>query len=390
LTVGRATDRIGDVTAPTTPGASPETGRPGLRAARAARGWSQTGAARELAALGRDRGAPTASSASLKSQLSRWENGHATPDPPYRALLAELYGTDEAALGLSAPEAGTGSAGSPLPAALAEARAIDEPALELLTEQLRLAARLDRRLGPAGAADVLAALVERLTAVLDHTLVTIRRRAVATLLAEAAALAGELALDRGRTDEAWELHGRSRAAALEAGHEELAERAIAGRAAVLREAGLVEEALELLEGRTSAWAALARGEALAAAGRTGPARSAFDEAAAPHAGSVPEIDLAAVSLQIDVDLVHRRRSRALAPLGDLDALDALRTTTADAAAPVRERLAATTGLAVGLARAGHEREADERTRQALLLGLRIGADAVRTRLRSAQPPEAAR
>ncbi|HEV7472055.1 MAG TPA: hypothetical protein VGO23_20050 [Pseudonocardia sp.] len=378
------------MTAPATPEASPETGRPGLRAARAARRWSQTVAARELAALGRERAAPTASAVSLKTQLSRWENGHATPDPPYRALLAELYGTDEAALGLAVPEAGPGPVASPLPAALAEARAIDDAAVELLAEQLRLVARLDHRLGPAGAADVLTALVERLAAVLDHTLVTSRRRAIATLLAEAAALAGELALDRGRPDEAWGLHGRSRAAALEAGHEELAERAVVGRAAVLWETGLVEEALELLEGRTSRWATLARGEAHAAAGRTGPARSAFDEAVAPPAGSRPEIDVAAVSLPIDMDLVHRRRSRALAPLGDLDAMDALRCTAEDPAAPVRERLAATTGLALGLAHAGHQREAGERTRQALLLGLRIGADAVRDRLRSARPPEEAR
>jgi hypothetical protein len=71
-------------------------------------------------------------------------------------------------------------------------------------------------------------------------------------------------------------------------------------------------------------------------------------------------------------------------------MDALRCTAEDPAAPVRERLAATTGLALGLAHAGHQREAGERTRQALLLGLRIGADAVRDRLRSARPPEEAR
>ncbi len=63
-----------------------------LRTARAARGWSQTEAARELAALARSRGMPVAAAASLKTLLSRWENGHSLPEPQYRTLLADLYG----------------------------------------------------------------------------------------------------------------------------------------------------------------------------------------------------------------------------------------------------------------------------------------------------------
>ncbi|HSU09017.1 MAG TPA: helix-turn-helix transcriptional regulator, partial [Pseudonocardia sp.] len=67
-------------------------GRPtSLRAARAARGWSQSEAARALAELASTRGVAVASAASLKTQLSRWENGHATPETPYRNLLGELY-----------------------------------------------------------------------------------------------------------------------------------------------------------------------------------------------------------------------------------------------------------------------------------------------------------
>lgn len=70
-----------------------------LREARRDRGWSQTAAVqrlRELAAKGR---IDVASPASLKTQLSRWENG-TVPEEPYRTLLAQLYGRDVAELGI--------------------------------------------------------------------------------------------------------------------------------------------------------------------------------------------------------------------------------------------------------------------------------------------------
>src|SRR6185437_6852137 len=70
---------------------TPVTSRSALRTARAARGWSQAEAARELVALAGARGVPVATPSSLKTQLSRWENGHALPDAPYRALLGALY-----------------------------------------------------------------------------------------------------------------------------------------------------------------------------------------------------------------------------------------------------------------------------------------------------------
>ena len=70
-----------------------------LREARRDKGWSQTAAVtrlRELAEAGR---VDVASAASLKTQLSRWENG-TVPEEPYRTLLAELYERDMADLGI--------------------------------------------------------------------------------------------------------------------------------------------------------------------------------------------------------------------------------------------------------------------------------------------------
>jgi transcriptional regulator with XRE-family HTH domain len=70
-----------------------------LRDARRDRGWSQTAAVARLRELAEQGQVDVASAASLKTQLSRWENG-TVPDEPYRTLLAELYDRDLGELGI--------------------------------------------------------------------------------------------------------------------------------------------------------------------------------------------------------------------------------------------------------------------------------------------------
>lgn len=236
LTVGRGTDRIGPVD-----GTDAATGqRDLLRAARRDRGWSQGAAARELAALAA-RGTGTAATAgSLKTQLSRWENGHATPAPEHRALLAELYGRTEAELGLTPPATGPGTDGpggtDRLRAAVGAAAALDDEAIGLLTAQVRATAALDHRLGTAAAHGALAAQVEQLRRLLDHCLHPEHARALATLLAEAALLAGDQERDRDAADRAWAAH----AVAADAGRR--AERADLVATARERQVRLLHEA----------------------------------------------------------------------------------------------------------------------------------------------------
>jgi transcriptional regulator with XRE-family HTH domain len=69
-----------------------------LQAARHAKGWSQSRAVWELMQLAKRKKINVASDRSLKTQLSRWENGHITPDF-YRPLLCELYNSTPAELG---------------------------------------------------------------------------------------------------------------------------------------------------------------------------------------------------------------------------------------------------------------------------------------------------
>lgn len=71
-----------------------------LQDARHARGWSQARAVWELMRLAERKGIKVASAASLKTQLSRWENGHIAPDY-YRTLICNLYESTPGDLGLS-------------------------------------------------------------------------------------------------------------------------------------------------------------------------------------------------------------------------------------------------------------------------------------------------
>jgi hypothetical protein len=74
-----------------------------LQASRHARDWSQARAVWELMRLADRKGVKVASAASLKTELSRWENGHITPDY-YQPLLCELYKSTPSELGFGVQE----------------------------------------------------------------------------------------------------------------------------------------------------------------------------------------------------------------------------------------------------------------------------------------------
>ncbi|WP_214369666.1 helix-turn-helix domain-containing protein [Pseudonocardia sp. H11422] len=363
-----------------------------LRAARREKGWSQAEAARELAVLGRARGAPTAAPTSLKTQLSRWENGHALPEPPYRVLLAELYGRDDLPFEPARLMRADGDAGRAdrLRALLSEADAVDDASLVLLREQLAATRRLDERLGAAGTADTVHAQVEQLDRLLVHTTAARRRRAVAAMLAEAALLAGWQAIDRDRPDEAWAQHDHARAAAREAGEPDLLAQSHAGLAAVLVELGRTAAAAELLDTArdepATAWTAAALGAARAAAGDLAGSRRAFDAAErAVHTPGSAAPDVVRPGFALDYDGVHRRRCAALATQGDTEAITQLDEVVAGGAGPVRERAALQAELAIALATHGGTADAAKHARSARLLAERIGSSRVRSRLDRAAP-----
>ncbi len=76
----------------TTPNASgPRQGRPRLRRARTARGWSQPVAAREIYLRGLDLGFRERDLGVNVMQISRWERGEVDPGPIYTTIICDLY-----------------------------------------------------------------------------------------------------------------------------------------------------------------------------------------------------------------------------------------------------------------------------------------------------------
>jgi transcriptional regulator with XRE-family HTH domain len=366
----------------------------GLRAARVARGWSQTEAARALVALGRAAGAPVAAAASLKTLLSRWENGHALPEPQYRTLLGELYDRSPAELGIAGPpeDPATATAPARLRASLAAAATLDRAGVDLWWQQLAVATRLDDELGAAGAGEVVRAQVEQLDETLTHTPTPAGRAAVAAVLAWTAALAGAQELDRGRPDRAWRRYDRARAAAQEAGLPAAVAVAVAGQAAVLVDVGEAAAAVALVEASGPLAPAVAqarldaaRGVARAAAGDAAAARAALAAsrtgAAGAGAAEAGTIDAVGPPGRPVVELadVHRWHGRALVTLGDAAAVHPLERALAAPPRSARHRAAVHADLALALA-ADHPEAAAEHARAARLLAERIGSERVIARL----------
>lgn len=405
-----------------------------LRAARLALRWSQSDAARELARLGGSRGITTASAASLKTQLSRWENDHVAPEPVYRALLADLFDRPELAVPPddvpaepARPPAGEPSPAQRLRARVGAAREVDDAALALLESQLRAGRALDDRLGAAGAGGLIGAQLEQLTELVAHTLDPRRRFRVAALAAEAGVLGGWQALDQDRPDLAYARHDRARGPAQEAGDLRLLGEALAGQSVALLAAGLDDDALAVLDaapatGPAAAWPAAARGVVHATRGEPGPAERAFEEAldqahqeagaGEPRQGGVegdrpwggppmpspaaasgagrphPVVDIAQPPTRVRIDLgaMHRLRDVTLAPYQD-DALHALREALAGPQLAVRERAGLHAGLALALAARGERGEVvAEQADAAADLADRIGSYRIRRLLEEGLRP----
>ena len=70
-----------------------------LKRARVDRGWSQSRLIAAMEAEARRMRRPIAEPASLKTQLSRWENGHHTPDSFYQELFERVYAKTASQLG---------------------------------------------------------------------------------------------------------------------------------------------------------------------------------------------------------------------------------------------------------------------------------------------------
>ena len=197
------------------PGRSREA-RTKLQAVRLALGYSQDDTLRRLRLRAAERGLAVASLSSLRTMLSRWENGHdEVTEPEYQLLFREVYGRTNEELGFS-PQPEDDSIAE-LRQRLSVAHSIDSATVELFRRQVDDARHLDRRLGSIPLLDQLNSQVIQLDRLLRYSAATADRAALAEVLADAAMLAGWEALDRGSLKLAWEHHETAKAAAREAG-----------------------------------------------------------------------------------------------------------------------------------------------------------------------------
>lgn len=175
-----------------------------LKAARHARGWSQLRVLTQLEALGRQRGVAMPTRASLKTELSRWENGHVQPHEPYRSLLVELYATPPDDLGL--PD--DGLIHVPVPRNGIGPVELSEESVGLMRTLLSQFAAADNDIGAGHLLRLATQHVIRLEPMLLHVRGSLRADGL-RLLSEFAELAGWFCQDAGRLDAA--LHWTDRA-----------------------------------------------------------------------------------------------------------------------------------------------------------------------------------
>jgi tetratricopeptide (TPR) repeat protein len=325
---------------------------------------------------------PVMSATSLKTKLSRWENGHEAVSQPYQRLLRDVFGRTNEELGFP-PEPDDEEADE-LRARLAVARSIDAETIELFRHQVEDARHVDRRFGGLILLDQLRGNVKQIESLLTFSIGNDQRQELASVLTDTATLAGWEALDRAAIRQAWDLHETAKTAAREAGSPTLLAHATAQQAFILIDIGEHDAAAEQLAAARAqgnhgspdlirAWLAAAHGEGLAAAGRHDDALRAFDAASTllpndPVDAALPFIFLGGAHLD-------RWRGHALSRLGEADAIDQLSNALARTPSTfIRAKAGMLVDLAYAYATAGDRDAALEHAREGRRVAMQIKSD----------------
>lgn len=321
--------------------------------------------------------------ASLKTKLSRWENGHEpVSGDGYQRLFRDIYGRTNEELGFP-PEQQDDEAAE-LRSRLAAARTVDSATVDIFRRQVDHARHVDRRFGGISLLDQLRGQINQVDDLLRFGTRRGQREELAAVLTEASTLAGWESLDRNAITQSWEHYQRAKSAAREAGSVALLAHATAEQAFVLIDLGEPMLALDQLgEARAladdvttpllRAWLAAAHGEGHAAAGQRDEALQAFDDAKAllPADARDPALPF----LFLGDSHLDRWRGNALARLGDPDAIDYLTMALPRLPAEfIRARVGMLVDLAYAHAAAGERDTAQTHARNAKRLGQQIKSD----------------
>ena len=359
-----------------------------LRQARLNAGWTQAAAMRRFIEAVKARGVVPPEGASLKRMFAYWESGaRAVTVAAYQEAFCAMYAAPAEALGF-APTVPSGTDDAELDQRL-ELVTVDQELVKLLETQTQDLRLLDRRLGSAARAAMAEAHVEQIADLLRRS-VGPHREALAAALAEAALLAGWIALDRSDIKAAWHWHSLARSAAIESGSADHVAHALGQQAVVLVDAGqtiaaldAAREASRIANGSPPvlrAWVAATEAEVLAANGDSVEAARRFRDAAR-HLSRDNEQDLPFIMLS--ESHLERWRGHALLLSRDPGALDALTAALDADGDSVRASASLHTDLAIASLRHGDREEGAQEAERATRLAERSGSARHAKRLRAA-------
>jgi hypothetical protein len=363
-----------------------------LQTTRGEFGWSQSRLIAEIRKRARLEGTALASDASLKTEISRHENGRVVPDAAWRRLYRAVYGRTDEELGFRLPRALglDASEVEELDARLNASASMSATEVYLIRAQVDHIRTLDRQLGAHAVLDQLRRLLTTINNLRTHSLRPALRQDLACVVADAAALAGWQALDIGAVGQAWGHYEDAKDAARESESPALLAHAMAEQAVLLLEVRMGEQAVELIQAATdlvskrgppllTAWLHATEAEAWSVTGADLECRRRLDAAAA----RVPRdtADPALPFIFLDDSHLARWRGNCLARLGDdraveasLAALGTMDATFARAEAGLR------CDLAQAMVVRGDLDEAYTHAQRARQLALRVGSVRQRRRI----------
>jgi transcriptional regulator with XRE-family HTH domain len=306
-----------------------------LRAARAAKGWSQSRLIYEIELYARHRAIAVAGTPSLKVYVSEWENGRRAVSAPYAGILRVLFGMTDAELfdQQTTPALQVLDGYTELVTRVDAARSVGRSAVDAFLVQTEAFRTIDRQMGAARLVDSMDQHITTISDALAFTVLPDARRPLAEALCGAATLAAWEALDVGATPRAWRRYELAKQAAREAEQPRYLAHAMGEQAYVLADAGqpalalqLVEAALEIRGGvppRLTAWLLSALAEMHALNGDTSACRRALDQAAQVVPTDRVLRDPEVPSIFLTEEHLTRWRGHSLALVGDEQAVSDL-------------------------------------------------------------------
>ena len=315
-------------------------------------------------------GEPTGSIQSLKTQISRWENGKVTPDAFHRKLLRSVLGVSDEALGFTSATTTMDARPPALAQALTNASLAAVGSVDQLRQKLAVLRRTDGQQGATQLLDYGRGLLREVTQQRRYLARASERRALAAETAGLASLVGWQSLDLGDVDSAWTAYEEAKAAAREAEDSALLAHTSAEQSFTLLDLGRGRDAADMvadartrpgLPPRLVAWLYAAEAECLAAAGDASAARAALNAAELALPASDDDAALTPY-LRLDAVNLARWRGHSLSRLQDPGAVGELLAGLGD----VRGRFGrAEAGVLVDLAAAEVHRRHTEEARQYL-------------------------